>query len=267
MAALGINQRNGDAATQHRAHIASVSASPAARTIRHLNKEIYTRSTKGVGDNSIQEYAATRAEEISPVSFAQWIGRDPRAAARYAESLSPEQVREDALRLLATKWAASDSRSATAWADNLKNTDERSTALAAVFGQIAESNPAEAVQSAAKFLTDDQGTVVANLAQQWAAVDLPSALAWALSRPQNLEHEQVLERMTFVLAKKDPSAAANLAATQIPPGPIQVEALIMVLHQWAARDFDAALAWVSTSPSGLQLDRAIDELAGVEAEL
>lgn len=72
-------------------------------------------------------------------------------------------------------------------------------------------------------------------------------------------------RLAYVQSQNEPAAAANLVLEQIPPGPIQEEAAITVLHQWGGRDLASATAWADQFPPGTLRDRAEAELRGLAA--
>ena len=205
--------------------------------------------------------ALEKPEQARP-DLAAWVQRDARGAARYAESLTPDRGREDILPRVARLWAALDPFAALTWADQLSDARERQVALAAGCSQWAERNPAAAMRMAEQFrLGDNGGGVLADLAQQWASTDMASALAWATSRPPGNQREQLIEVIAFVLAQEDSPAAAQLVMTQIASGPMRTEAVSGVLRRWAARDADAALAWVAALPESMERERAIDVFA------
>jgi hypothetical protein len=141
--------------------------------------------------------------------------------------------------------------------------DERDQALAAVCFGWAHSNPAEAVKMA-QMLQQPQA-VMENLVQQWSTSDKVSALVWANAQGAGDQHDQFIQRVAFVLSKTDPANAAGLVAEQIPPGPIQDEAVMTVLHQWANQNLVAAANWAATFPfrSDQLQERALEELEGI----
>ena len=107
------------------------------------------------------------------------------------------------------------------------------------------------------------GGVVENLVQQWAGQDFVAA--WINEQPAGEQRDQMVARLAYVQSQTEPAAAADLVAGQIPTGPIQNEATISVLHQWATRDMASATVWVNRFPPGALRDRAEAELQGVAA--
>ncbi|MBU6410351.1 MAG: hypothetical protein KGR98_08180 [Verrucomicrobia bacterium] len=171
----------------------------------------------------------------------------------------PALLRE--LRAIAT----TNTEAALDRAMTLPNGYERSEALSAVCLGLAQDDPAQAVNLAQSLYLDQMpGAVVEELIQQWASSDFAAALTWANNISPGRERDAVMTRLGFVLSETDPSDAANLVQTQIPPGRARDEAVMTVLHQWAMRDMAAAAAWVATFPETPLRQRALEELKGIE---
>ena len=56
----------------------------------------------------------------------------------------------------------------------------------------------------------------------------------------------------------------TIRVVQMEPGPMQNEAMLSVLHQWAKSDLAAASDWAGNLPTGVLRDRAMNELAGLQ---
>jgi hypothetical protein len=148
-------------------------------------------------------------------------------------------------------------------AAQIENADERKSVLLDACVRWAECDPADAINWVRKLgLAETSSVPIEQLVQKWAAADFQAALAWANREAEGPQRELVMERLAFVRAQNLPSAAARLVAEQIPAGPVQNEATIAVLHQWALSDFSGASSWVDQFPSELQT-RARAELEGV----
>jgi hypothetical protein len=148
-------------------------------------------------------------------------------------------------------------------AAQIENADERYNVLLDACARWADYDPAEAISWIRQLgLNQTSSAPIEQIIQKWAAADFPAALNWANREPAGEQRELVMERLAFVHAQNQPSAAARLVVEQIPPGPIQIEATISVLHQWALSDFSGASAWVDRFPSELQ-GRARAELDGI----
>jgi hypothetical protein len=136
----------------------------------------------------------------------------------------------------------------------------REETLARLCYQKAESDPCGALDLAIVHgLEGAAGGVIGNLAQQWAAIDLPAAIAWVKTQPEGALREDLVARVGYVWSLDDPAGAAGFVAGETPAGEAQVEAAISVLHQWSIRDSGAARAWGECFPAGELRERALHE--------
>lgn len=196
--------------------------------------------------------------------LAALVRADPSAAARFAETNDLGGSHDLILHRVAQLWAARDTSAALDWAAALGNARERDEILTDVFLRIAESDPAEAVRTRGRYVTDEKpNTGLEALAQRWAEKDFPAALDWAFSRAAGEQRDQLIARMAFVQSLTSPIEAAMLVSEKIPSGEAQTEAAMTVLHQWASRDFAAAEKWVACFPESDLRDRAVAELEGL----
>jgi hypothetical protein len=162
--------------------------------------------------------------------------------------------------------ASTNLQAALAEALKLPEGNERNQTLAAVCLALAQTDPADAMQLAQALNLDQQpGATTENIMQQWASSDMSSALQWASQQPAGEQRDSLMTRVALVMSQSDPSDAANLATSEIPAGPAQDDAVMMVLHQWAAQDLPAAIAWANTlsSSSPALQQRALNELQGM----
>ena len=204
-------------------------------------------------------------EEIFSL-LAEWMQHDPAGAARFARSLPAGIWRETTMRRLAQDWAAQDLASAENWASRLHDETERNSALTDVCFRVAQTNARQAIEIAVRHgLEAAPGAVLENLTQQWAAQDLSAAASWVTEQPAGQLRDQMLGRLAYVQSQTQPAAAANLVVNEIPGGPIQDEAVMTVLHQWATSDLPSATAWVNRFSPGALRDRAEAELRGLAA--
>ncbi len=191
--------------------------------------------------------------------LAALIRADPPAAARFAETNGDAATRGMILHRVAQLWAGRDSHAALAWAADLSNPAERNAIITDVCLQIAERDPAEAVRMIGEY--PDVGLEA--LGQRWAERDFAAARAWALSRPEGTQRDNLVARLAFLQARDSPREAATLAANEIPAGEIQTEAVLAVLHQWIKSDPAATEDWVARFPESGLKTRAVNELQGV----
>jgi hypothetical protein len=170
--------------------------------------------------------------------------------------------------------AAKNPTAALAWVGQLRLKEDRMTFLKEVCLQIARQDPAKAMTAAWDFglghFADESSDLVTleKLAGQWAAADLPAALAWIGRQPADEEgrRDRVMQSLASALSQTWPEAAADLVATQMTPdNPPQINAAMTVVAQWAARNYAGASAWVDLFPKGPIQERAKKELAKAAA--
>jgi len=178
-----------------------------------------------------------------------------------ADSDSPDAM-EDPDHIRA--WARRNPQRAREWLVSAPEGAKRDTVSEMVCLGIAETNAAAAV-----VLADACGVrstnVLENLLVQWADRDVNAAYIWAAAKPPGEQRDALLSRIAFVESKTDPKEAATLVAEQIPLGPIQDEAAISVLHEWALTDPEAAMNWARSFSAGTLHDRAVNEVQNAMA--
>lgn len=195
------------------------------------------------------------------------VRMDAAAAARLVESLAPGSMRTESLRVVAQLWTSSDASGALAWSQRLPDARERECALGMVCNEIAVSDPALAVREVERVgLGEHTKAMLENLVQRWAERDFPAAKAWAMGRPGDKSREPMLARIALVQSSSAPAEAARFVVDEISSGPVQFEAVMSVIHQWATRDPAGAAAWVELFPPGELRERAEREIAGLAAQ-
>ena len=199
--------------------------------------------------------------------LAALVRADPQAAAYFAETNRLGDTHDAILNRIAHLWAAQDPIAALAWAAQLSNPNERNETLVSTLLQYGQSDPGKALAALGQYdVEDETGALRGNLAQAWAEKDWTASLNWMQAHPASeLQQNQILERVAFVLAKTSPVEAANFVIANISPGFTQNEAAISVLRQWGLKDLAAARAWVEQFPQGELRQRGELELNGIEA--
>jgi len=193
---------------------------------------------------------------------------DPWAGAKLAESApAGGEWRAELLRTVAQKWPVADPQGVGKWVAGLPDPNERDTILGCACFQIADRDPSLAIRMLVQqgVGSERREVMLGNLAQQWAALDMPAAVAWARSCPPGRVRDTLLLHVALAQSKVDPEDAAAIVAQQIPPGSTQENAAIAVLQAWAKQDGDGALAWASRFPPGELRDRALREIPQISA--
>ena len=207
------------------------------------------------------ETAPDRINEIQPEPEAMVNDAN---VAEIARALPSEMLKTPLGLEVLQRWARLDQKAAFDWAMHETDDVVRHEVLVEVSFQLAHGDPALAVAMAESFdLGQRSGAILENLAQQWADRDFPAAYSWALGQPAGGLRDELVGRVAFVWSHRAPAEAARLVVEQIPPGPMQTEAAMSVLHQWAQLDFAAATGWVEQFPQSSIRERAQYELAGI----
>jgi len=193
-------------------------------------------------------------------------GGNPIPALTRALVIEDRMVLESSVRDLLSAWAVRDAEAALEWAMELKDSTVRSGALANVCLKVAESDPRRAVDLALAHGADeeDQGGLLESLTMQWCDKDSETVLNWAREQPPGEWRERLLARVSYVLSKSEPLAAAQLVS-DLEPGPQQNEAAMAVLHQWAMKDPSAALKWAEAFGEPTLHKRALEEISNLQS--
>ncbi len=192
-----------------------------------------------------------------------WVRRDPNAVAAFAESPQATPWRVPLMTAVAQTWTDNDVDAAETWAAQLSNPTERSMVLGYVAFEEANVNSDRAVQVLGnQQMSDDRRTImVQSLAIQWADQDLQPLYNWLNTLPAGEQRDDWFARVALAQARNSPAQAAQMVSDHIAPGPIQNDAALQVLRQWARQDQAAAAAWVDQFPAALH-DLAVGVLAG-----
>jgi hypothetical protein len=158
------------------------------------------------------------------------------------------------------EWARRDPAQAAAWLAQAPPGEKRDAVIEIVCAEVAQFDPAQAVALAERFAGGNIN-LLENLVFQWAERDNAFAAAYANAKAPGELRDRLVSRVALQRAKTQPVEAAKWVVEKIPPGDIQREAIISVLHQWARQDAGAAEAWARTFPPGDLRNRAMQEIA------
>ncbi len=213
----------------------------------------------GSGEEAISPVTGTVADSFTKApqhwrlpkpSLRQEPALEAVAGAPVEPPADPDELRE---------WARQHPEKALAWMRSAVAGEARDIVVEIVCARVAESNPAEALSIADRY-SGGCSNLLENLVQQWADQNEPAARAYALNKPPGEERDRLLGRVAFTRSKNNPADAAQLVAEWISPGEVQNEAALSVLHQWALRDPDAALAWAQSFSNDNLRNRALKEV-------
>jgi hypothetical protein len=237
-----------------------------------------TQKNAGVGDVGLSDHSDGIANQILALLnsgdpkdqdkayqlLKDWVRRDPHAAADFAQSAAVSKWHADMMVIVAQTWTDMNVGDAEAWASQLSNPTERNMVLGYVSFEEANSDPNRAVQVLDNgLLSDDRKTVIVqNLANQWANQDLQPLYNWISTLPAGQQRDDLYERVALAQSYGNPAQAAQIVANDIAPGPVQDNAALQVLRQWARQDMSAAVAWANQFPPGDLQNEAKQVLSG-----
>jgi hypothetical protein len=139
------------------------------------------------------------------------IALDASAVARLIENTPSGPAREELLHHAARTWTATDADGAIEWAATLSDDDGRLAVAADIASQLAQSDPASAIEVSDLFGIGRDNGVVEHLAQVWAADNLHEVLEWIRQQPASAQRDQLLARVLAVQAEAEPANAAEAA--------------------------------------------------------
>lgn len=193
-----------------------------------------------------------------------FIRRDPVAAASFAQSPEAAQWHDDLMVTVAQVWTGMNVDDAEKWATQLSNPTERNMVLGYVCFAEANIDPTRAVQvlDNSEINSVRREIIVENLSQQWANQDLEPLYNQIAKLPAGDERDGLLKRIALAQSQTDPQLAAQIIVEKIAAGPIQTDAAMYVLRQWAKLDMTAAVDWANHFPAGDLHDKAMVVLSG-----
>ena len=232
-------------------------------TLSHFADSRASKSSDAVASNSVEIEKA-----VAGLPHRQFSRPSPRIS-RDAAQTSQETALADPKSPVSSEdldenreWARTHPSEALAWVLSSGEGPQHDTVIEMVCALMAETNAAQAVA-----LAEQAGTNCANLlenmALQWAEQDQAAASAWALNQAKDEQRDRLLSRIAFVESKNNPAGAARLVVEEMLPGDSQNEAVISIMHQWALRDPNAAMAWAQAFPGGSLRERAIQEVQNI----
>ena len=189
------------------------------------------------------------------------IARDPALAGHLALAWEPGAVRDELLRQFVRQWAATDLGGTLTWLTSLLDETDRQNAATALTAQVAQDDPAGAIELAQLLHVGVADGSLEHRVQLWTEEKPREVLDWIVRRPADPLHDRLLARIAWTRAQREPAEAAGLVLNHMTPGDARDEALLGVVRQWAVRDPAPATAWVAQFPAGPLHSRALAELA------
>jgi hypothetical protein len=204
------------------------------------------------------------AADLGQRLLRRWAASDGHAAAAWAVQLPAGPMREAALSDVAIEWANSGLSDAATWACQLPSPTERDAAALAVANEAVRSDPVEALGLAAEMSANPQrDQLIRHAAMEWAAQDGDAAASWARQITDPSLRDQVLADVATAWSDRDPVSAAGLAATEIPAGRPQSDAVVGIIERWAQQQPEQAADWVEKFPASELKPTAVANVAAM----
>jgi hypothetical protein len=210
---------------------------------------------------ALRSGSAADRDRALQVLLPDLIARDPSLAGHFALGWEPGPVRDELLREVIRQWAATDIGGVITWTTSLLNEADRQTVARAATGQVAQDDPAGAIELAQLLRVGLDDGSVERMAQLWTEEKPREAVEWIARRPADAVRDRLVARIAWTRAQSEPAEAAGLVLAHMTPGEARDDALLGVVRQWAVRDPAPATAWVAQFPAGALHARALAELA------
>lgn len=208
-----------------------------------------------------------RAEsrQLSLRLIRRWAETDPRAAAAWVSQLPSRPLYPEAVNQIAIAWANQDLPGVLDWLSGLPEGAVKKAAILSVSYEASRTDAASALDLAASLAASpERDDFLVFGISQWASADPGNAVLWAQQVADPLR-QRLLASAAISLAERDGAAAAELVATQLPPGDAQDRAAVAVAQRWVQKSPEAAASWVSQFPDGPTRSNATENLVGIWA--
>jgi hypothetical protein len=178
----------------------------------------------------------------------------PAEAAVWAENLTGDHLRNQAMGRVAGHFAVTDPEAAAAWAANFSGQPESSAVIGGVGARWASKDP-EAAIAWLNELPEGQGqnAGMRGALREWAGRDPTEAGGFIQTLPASPMRDAAISGYSRRIAWENPRAAMGWAEAISSPEE-RIETMIGVGRAWRHRDASGAAEWVSSSglPENLQ---------------
>lgn len=198
--------------------------------------------------------AAKYASELGPdnaqflaVVACEWAHRDHAAAAQWAQNLPEGAMQDQALRSVATAWAAHDPRGAAEFVSRFPPGPSQQEAVISIVSVLAATDPSAAVEWVADFpSTGSRRYAFETVFYQWTQSDPVSAVAWLERLPPGSERDVAIHAGAGSLVDSFPDLALQLAM-EITDGALRTRQTERAARAWLVAEPEAARAWIERS--------------------
>jgi hypothetical protein len=194
-----------------------------ADSARRSAQEEFTRALRS-GSPAERDHAFS-------VLLPNLVALDPSLAGHLALAWEPGPQRDEILVQVIRRWAATDIGGVITWVTSLLNETDRQNAALAATAQVAQDDPAGALELAQLLHVGVDDGSLEHLAQVWTEEDPRAAVDWIVHRPSDPVRDRLLARIAWTRAQTDPAAASGLVLDHMRPGTTRDEAIAAVMRQ------------------------------------
>jgi hypothetical protein len=198
----------------------------------------------------------------------RWAMNAPAEAARWVARLPDNRFGQMASREVVIPWAEKDLAEAAAWVRRLPASGNKTAALLSLGYEAAtRKEAATAVTLAASVTPGPERDRLLNYSvRQWATTDRESALAWAKQTRDVMLREEMLGQIAVDWGIRNPSEAAEFAASELASGRARDNAVVNIVRFWAPSAPAQTAAWIEQLPDGALRNAAMENLIDVWAK-
>ncbi|MGJ8676185.1 MAG: hypothetical protein ACSHX0_01575 [Akkermansiaceae bacterium] len=241
-----------------------------------------TYRSKNLGDQTGSDNLSRRGVKVNNLEEAMAVdGFNERMAVLidYFSKLNPEEFAAEADKLeslsmadrmmvgylLFARWGEEDPYGAMSYTKTMGRMG--GFVSSTVLKSWASKDPAEAASYYAENPNDFRGgrgpdmEAASVIAAEWALQDQGAAIEWALSLNGD-DKSSSIRSIFSQMAADDPANAAIMLAS-ITDDQSRIEAQNTIAREWAAKDWDATEAWISSLPAGDQAAATARALRGL----
>jgi hypothetical protein len=216
--------------------IAAAASSPAQAGARP--------ATIGTIERALNHGTTTDREIAFRELLPRMVVSDPAAAGRLALAWEAGPLRQELLREVVRLWAAVDPGSLVTWHTSLADPADRALAAETMTAQVAQADPAGALELAGLLGVGLGDGRIEHRAQMWTEEEPAAAIAWVRMQPSSNLRDRLLARIARVRARSNPTEATNLLLGYMSPGDERDDALLDVVGEWARREAANAAIWI-----------------------
>jgi len=208
-------------------------------------------ATLSLKDSMSRQYTLTQL-------MTSWVGNDPSAALKWADTLTNPTLKRDALAAAISAWAKTDPAAAMAHAQSISDPEARSNSLKKGwtdwFRQDPEAATTYMATSADSKLLESLRFTFGYMTESLSTKERAALLA---KLPDSEAKQETLNTMSDSHIRKGQYNQALELLNSLPDSSQRDHSVHKLGTEWAAADLKAAAAWIKIQPDSTDKDLAI----------